>query len=860
VSSVLVGSAYGVLELRAQQFDQGVDASLAKLAQLRQAFGQGIPPVTLPPVGGSLPGSPNAPRQLPGGLAPDIQKDEQAMLRYAQSLASAQKAQGDLSGAASTYRTVLGQLTPNTIEHNRATAQLASTEAALAKEVAGSGGAVDALGSKLAGLAGPAALATAALAAIPAAIDLAKLGAQADLVSTRFDSLSKTAGTTGDALLGALRKASGGQISNLNLELTANRAQLLGVAHDAQTFGQLMAIARDRAQNLGTTTQSAFDDIVTGVGRASPRILDNLGIIISEKDAYDAFAKSIGKNTDALDANEKKQAILKAVLDQGNATLKETGGAIEGAAAGQARLGASFDNLRAKAGSFIADGVAPTVNSLSDLLNGFDFTTESMATASIGAQNLGRQIAGLEPITGQQAKAQEAWTKSVLDWIAAREVQIGLANAPTPASSGSGGSFDLAAIQSSVVAQRAYADSLELTGVRARAAALADQQKADIDRVAAVDAQTHALSQQKLAEQAQRAAAALLAAGPAGARAAALLASSSSGIDTATAAYYRLAAAKQAALGAALQGQNAAELSGPLSEEAQLRAGNRAQQLADRTAGVTKAQADARAAEQARINQLLQTGTATQVVTERQKEYNAAVKQFGANSKQAIDAQTTLIEAQKAAEKTGRGRVSAAQSTALQLQNVEEDSQAQLLKAQREGLERLRDQQQDFDLHRARSQEDEARKIASLYAHGQRAAAEREKEDFARQQRRDREDFNISRQRTLRNNAESTGDISGSADRRSEQIGNRAALRGVRSGAAVDLGARATPAIGGSTAAAARQTVAQLTIQGVINLDGKQVASGIWPAIEVLVDNEMAVSLQQIGIPGAGQSAVGGAG
>jgi hypothetical protein len=164
VSSVLVGSAYGVLELRAQQFDQGVDASLAKLAQLRQAFSQGIPPVTLPPVGGSLPGSPNAPRQLPGGLAPDIQKDEQAMLRYAQSLASAQKAQGDLSGAASTYRTVLGQLTPNTLEANRAAASLASTEAALAKEGVG------AVSTQLGGLITPLTLATAGFGAATAAV------------------------------------------------------------------------------------------------------------------------------------------------------------------------------------------------------------------------------------------------------------------------------------------------------------------------------------------------------------------------------------------------------------------------------------------------------------------------------------------------------------------------------------------------------------------------------------------------------------------------------------------------------------------------------------------------------------------
>lgn len=71
-----------------------------------------------------------------------------------------------------------------------------------------------------------------------------------------------------------------------------------------------------------------------------------------------------------------------------------------------------------------------------------------------------------------------------------------------------------------------------------------------------------------------------------------------------------------------------------------------------RTAGIQSAQERAAAAQQARINQLLKTGTATQIVAERQKEYNDAVRQFGKDSAQAIDAQTTLIDAQQAAAKS----------------------------------------------------------------------------------------------------------------------------------------------------------------------------------------------------------------
>jgi hypothetical protein len=60
------------------------------------------------------------------------------------------------------------------------------------------------------------------------------------------------------------------------------------------------------------------------------------------------------------------------------------------------------------------------------------------------------------------------------------------------------------------------------------------------------------------------------------------------------------------------------------------------------------------AAEKARIDLLLRTGTPIQIVTQRQKEYNDAVKQFGPNSAEAQTAQGNLNDAQKAAAQASR--------------------------------------------------------------------------------------------------------------------------------------------------------------------------------------------------------------
>lgn len=60
---------------------------------------------------------------------------------------------------------------------------------------------------------------------------------------------------------------------------------------------------------------------------------------------------------------------------------------------------------------------------------------------------------------------------------------------------------------------------------------------------------------------------------------------------------------------------------------------------------------DADAAEKARRDQILQTGSVRQRIAERQREYNEAVARYGKNSAEAIKAQTALIREQQSAAK-----------------------------------------------------------------------------------------------------------------------------------------------------------------------------------------------------------------
>ena len=72
---------------------------------------------------------------------------------------------------------------------------------------------------------------------------------------------------------------------------------------------------------MGTTTQSAFNDLVVALGRQSAPILDNLGIIVKTEAANEAYAKSLGKTVTQLTSAEKKQAFMNAALDTGAEAL-----------------------------------------------------------------------------------------------------------------------------------------------------------------------------------------------------------------------------------------------------------------------------------------------------------------------------------------------------------------------------------------------------------------------------------------------------------------------------------------------------------------------------------------------------------
>ena len=65
----------------------------------------------------------------------------------------------------------------------------------------------------------------------------------------------------------------------------------------------------------GWMWSQAFNDIVTGFGRMSPMILDNLGITVDMEGATAKYAQTLGTTSAKLTDAQRKQALLNEVIE-----------------------------------------------------------------------------------------------------------------------------------------------------------------------------------------------------------------------------------------------------------------------------------------------------------------------------------------------------------------------------------------------------------------------------------------------------------------------------------------------------------------------------------------------------------------
>lgn len=264
----------------------------------------------------------------------------------------------------------------------------------------------------LAGLAGKALSGIAAgftIAGIKGLVDmgmeLSRTAAYAQDVETAFESLASKGGRSAEELFAALKKGSSGTINDFELMLTANRAMLLGVGGTAEEIGKLMDTARVRSNAMGLTTQQAFNDIVTGIGRNSAQILDNLGIVIDTDLAYQKYADSLGKTTAALTDQERKQAMINAVIADTEQLVNDVADSGGDAASHFERMDAALTNAKAAMGELFQPAMVIVAQAIADAADAAAEGMKNMTGEAVQARQEASVLEGhITQLTGSLAQ------------------------------------------------------------------------------------------------------------------------------------------------------------------------------------------------------------------------------------------------------------------------------------------------------------------------------------------------------------------------------------------------------------------------------------------------------------------------
>lgn len=244
------------------------------------------------------------------------------------------------------------------------------------------------------------------------AVELAKLGAEAQRTEAAFRQMAQQSGESAGAMLSAMQRASQGTIANSDLMLSANRAMALGVADSANEMSQLIEVAIARGKQLGVGATQAFNDLVTGIGRMSPLILDNLGIVTGGEKLFNDYAAAIGKTAAQLSDAEKKQALVNKVIAESAAVVNANAKAGNDAAESFERAAASWANIKGDLGQLFAPALASFANQMANITD----------AAASGMRNISQSLSINDALGNVQIL--EGAIQSLSESIAANRAQL----------------------------------------------------------------------------------------------------------------------------------------------------------------------------------------------------------------------------------------------------------------------------------------------------------------------------------------------------------------------------------------------------------------------------------------------------
>ena len=155
-------------------------------------------------------------------------------------------------------------------------------------------------------------------------LDSIKLAGKLEGIESGFDNMRKKAGFSINTFK-KLDNALNGTADKMTIMTQANQAMLLGITDSEDQMAEMFDVAQRLALAVGQDAAFGIESLVTGLGRQSKLMLDNLGIMVDTNRAYDDYADELGTTADKLTDQERKQAFVNAAMKEANTLVKGLG-------------------------------------------------------------------------------------------------------------------------------------------------------------------------------------------------------------------------------------------------------------------------------------------------------------------------------------------------------------------------------------------------------------------------------------------------------------------------------------------------------------------------------------------------------
>lgn len=193
-------------------------------------------------------------------------------------------------------------------------------------------------------------------------LEMSRLAGNTESVTRAFQNQIPNA----TALLAELRRATQGTVTDFDLMQKALQSANFGI--DVQQLPKLLEFAQVRAQQTGVAVDYLVNSIVTGIGRKSLLILDNLGISANRlKEEFN------GASIKSQSVGDVTAAVSRIATEE----LKKMGGAIETAATSTDQLNVSWQKFRTTLSTIFIEGSIPKA------LKGFIDSFQTLAEAQL---------------------------------------------------------------------------------------------------------------------------------------------------------------------------------------------------------------------------------------------------------------------------------------------------------------------------------------------------------------------------------------------------------------------------------------------------------------------------------------------